>query len=110
MSDSLQLRHLRFIVAIADEGSFSRAADRLDLRQSHVSRTIKMLEEQLGFQIFLRKQWTTISPTPAGILLVEYARDAIHEHEEVLHQVRELGQDSETNDVAIGLANSPDSV
>lgn len=92
MSDSLQLRHLRFIVAIADEGSFSRAADRLDLRQSHVSRTIKMLEEQLGFQIFLRRQWTTISPTPAGTLLVEYARDAIKEHDEAILQIRECEQ------------------
>ncbi|MFC5865032.1 LysR family transcriptional regulator [Acidicapsa dinghuensis] len=77
---------------MADEGSFSRAADRLDLRQSHVSRTIKMLEEQLGFQIFLRKQWTTISPTPAGTLLVEYARDAIKEHDETILQIRECEQ------------------
>lgn len=92
MSDSLQFRHLRYIVAVADEGNFSRAAKRLDLGQSHVSRTINMLEEQLGFQIFLRKQWTTISPTPAGTLLVEYARDAIKEHEEVILQIREREQ------------------
>lgn len=59
---SLEMRHLETMVAIAESGSVTRAADRLSLSQSALSHQIKALEEMYDGELFLRKtspiQWT----------------------------------------------------
>jgi DNA-binding transcriptional LysR family regulator len=72
----LELRHLRYCIAVAEEGSFTRAASRLRLAQQAVSRQIADLERELGVKLFERGARGT-RLTPAGVAFVEDARGAL---------------------------------
>lgn len=67
----MELRHLRCFMAVAEELHFARAAERLHIEQSPLSRTIKELEEDLGEQLFIRTSRST-RLTRAGKLFVEH--------------------------------------
>ena len=61
----VELRHLRALTAVVDEGGFTDAAAALDLSQATVSRTVAALEEVLGVRL-LDRSTRRVSPTPAG--------------------------------------------
>jgi len=67
----MELRHLRCFLAVAEELHFARAAERLHIDQSPLSRTIKELEEHLGAPLFARTTRST-RLTRAGGLLLEH--------------------------------------
>ena len=67
----MDLRHLRCFMAVADELHFARAAEKLHIEQSPLSRTIKELEEDLGEQLFIRTSRST-RLTRAGKLFLEH--------------------------------------
>jgi len=69
----LEVRHLRLVRAIADEGGPTRAAARLHLTQSAVSHQLADLERRLGVSLFTRVR-RQLKLTPAGARLVETAR------------------------------------
>ncbi|MCY1294319.1 Hca operon transcriptional activator HcaR [compost metagenome] len=69
----MELRHLRCFIAVAEELHFARAAARLHIEQSPLSRTIKELESRLGTQLFERTTRQT-RLTPAGEALLDEAR------------------------------------
>ena len=78
----LELKDLRFFVAVYEEGSFTKAASRLATVQSAVSDRIRRLERDLGAPLFLRYH-RTITLTQKGKLLREHAN-------RVLAQIGEL--------------------
>lgn len=67
----MELRHLRCFLAVAEELHFARAAEKLHIEQSPLSRTIKELEEELGEQLFVRTSRST-RLTRAGKLFLEH--------------------------------------
>src|SRR6476659_6430412 len=69
----MELRHLRYFVAIAEERSFTRAAERLWVAQPGLSTQIRRLEGELGVQLFERHT-RGVDLTPAGELFLERAR------------------------------------
>lgn len=67
----MELRHLRCFLAVAEELHFARAAEKLHIEQSPLSRTIKELEQELGEQLFVRTSRST-RLTRAGKLFLEH--------------------------------------
>lgn len=68
----MKLQQLRFLIQVAEAGSFSKAATRLNLAQPALSRQIRLLEEDLGVPLF-RRDGRGVEPTAAGRELVERA-------------------------------------
>jgi DNA-binding transcriptional LysR family regulator len=87
MSDNIEFRHLKYILAIAETGNFTRAANRLFLTQPSLSRQIKDLEDDIGFPIFLRNP-KSVDITPAGQLVVSYAQEALEQRTEFIKAAR----------------------
>nr|WP_294838709.1 hydrogen peroxide-inducible genes activator [uncultured Methylotenera sp.] len=83
----MTLSELRFVVAVAKERNFRRAAEKCYVSQPALSLAIKKLEEDLGVQIFERSR-TDISPTPIGEKIIEQAIKAIEE----VNYIREIAQ------------------
>ncbi len=84
--DLLQLEHF---LAVVEERTFTRAAERVCRTQPAVSQSIKKLEEEVGAPLFARDVHE-VSLTEAGRVLADYARRMVHLRDEALRQVTEL--------------------
>jgi DNA-binding transcriptional LysR family regulator len=101
----VELRHLRYFVAIAEEGSFTRAAERLWVAQPGLSTQIRRLEAELGVKLFERHP-RGIELTEAGHLFLGRARTALAAAE----AAAATGRDLETGVVGslrLGIAGGP---
>ncbi|MFP5484639.1 MAG: LysR family transcriptional regulator [Gammaproteobacteria bacterium] len=72
----IELRHLRYFIAVAEELNFRRAAERVHIDQTPLSRTIRDLEERWGVMLFVRAP-RRLELTPAGIKLLAHARSLL---------------------------------
>jgi len=96
----IELRQLRYFVAVAEELHFGRAAERLHMSQSPLSRAIRELERQLGLVLFVRTT-RRVELTPAGVALLARARKALAEVELAVEDARRAAA-PEPGVVAIG--------
>jgi DNA-binding transcriptional LysR family regulator len=87
----VELRQLRYFVAVAEELHFGRAADRLHMSQSPLSRAIRELERELGVVLFVRTT-RRVELTPAGVALLERARRALLEIDLAVDGARRAGE------------------
>ncbi len=69
----MELRQLQYLVAVAEKGSFTRAAAEAHVAQPGVSAQIRLLERELG-QVLLDRSGKTVRPTQAGTAVLPYAR------------------------------------
>jgi DNA-binding transcriptional LysR family regulator len=90
MSD-LEVRQLRYFVAVAEELHFGRAADRLGMAQPPLSRAIRELERQLGVRL-LERTTRQVTLTPAGEVLLRDARTALDAVAAAAHRARHAGR------------------
>lgn len=85
----MELRHLRYFVAIAEEQSFTRASERLWVAQPGLSTQIRRLEEELGVTLFARHT-RGVDLTDAGSVFLERARVALAAVDDALATGKEL--------------------
>ncbi len=83
MSDSVEFRHLEYLVAIHEGKNFTKAAERVYRSQPAISQQIRALEDDVGFPIFIRGGRDGVSPTPAGELVLNWARNVLAERRQV---------------------------
>ena len=72
----MELRQLQYLVAVAEEGSFTRAAGRVHVAQPGISAQVRRLERELG-QELLDRTGRAVRPTAAGEAVLPYARAAL---------------------------------
>jgi DNA-binding transcriptional LysR family regulator len=87
----MELRHLRYFVAVGDELHFRRAADRLHVAQPAVSEQVRKLEQELGVKLFDRTQ-RSVALTSAGAAMLEEARRVLRHAEVARQAARNAGQ------------------
>ncbi|GAA3090730.1 transcriptional regulator CynR [Streptomyces rectiviolaceus] len=75
---ALELRHLRYLLAVSEHGNFTRAAEDLRISQPTLSQQIKQLEKSLGVQL-LDRTGRSVRLTDAGEAYVPYARRALRD-------------------------------
>lgn len=88
------LRHVRYLKAVADHGSFTRAAQALHVSQPALSQQIKELEDRLGAQL-LDRSGRRVRPTDVGRAYLERVGRALHELDEgvrAIHDVEDLSE------------------
>lgn len=78
----MELRQIRYVLAVAKEGSFTRAAQRLNVSQSAISEQVKLLEDRLGFPLLVR--------TGRGAEMTEKGRVFLHEAERIATDIMHL--------------------
>src|SRR3954447_17100949 len=98
----MELRHLRYFVAIAEEKSFTRAAERLWVAQPGLSTQIRRLEKELGVKLFERHT-RGVDLTDAGVVFLERARAALAAADEARATVSDL-ESGVVGTIRLGLA------
>ena len=88
--DAIELRHLRAFVAVAEELNFGRAADRLHLSQSALSRQVRALEQLLGCDL-LNRSTHRVELTIAGEALLDRARRLLEDVDEAVSATLSIG-------------------
>ncbi|MGJ6121472.1 transcriptional regulator CynR [Mycolicibacterium sp. Y3] len=90
----MELRHLRYLLGVAEHGSFTRAAEALYISQPTLSQQIKQLERALGVQL-LDRSGRIVRLTDAGVAYVDPVRRALRDiaaAERALHDVQDLSR------------------
>ncbi len=87
----MELRHLKYFIAVAQKLNFSRAAESLHVAQPAISQQIRALEDDLGVRLFDR-MGKRVALTRAGEVLLPHAYQILASVELAANEVRELGQ------------------
>src|SRR4029450_2322310 len=89
LSRPVELRHLRYFIAVAEELNFSHAAKRLRMAQPPLSVAIRQLEQELGTELFVRTS-REVRLTEAGTTLLEGAHRTLAEADAAMAATRRV--------------------
>jgi LysR family nitrogen assimilation transcriptional regulator len=98
---ALEIRHLRYFIAIYEAGSVTKASLRLMVAQSALSQQLAQLEDELGVLLFARSP-QGVAPTAFGQLFYDHSREILQRLGDAVESVRQLGQNPKGT-VAIGM-------
>jgi len=101
----MELRHLRYFQAVAEELSFSKAAQRLRIAQPALSRAVQEIERELGVNLIDRNR-RSARLTPAGVILLQEARVVLERLEESLRRVKRTAA-GEEGELRLGYIGPP---
>ncbi|WP_035351392.1 LysR family transcriptional regulator [Edaphobacter aggregans] len=87
--DQLEFRHLKYLQAIAEEGTITAASARVHITQSAISTQIKQLEELFDI-VLLHRERDGVTLTPHGEILLAYGRDLLQGREDVIDMLNAL--------------------
>jgi len=104
MDSDIELRHLRYFVAVAEELHFGRAAERLHLSQPPLSQQIRRLEEILGYALFVRTS-RSVKLTTAGDAFLVRALRTLRNVQRDLDETRSIGR-GEVGSLNVGFVGS----
>lgn len=99
----MELRQLRYFQAVAEEGSFSRAAERLHVSQPPLSLHVKTLEDELGVRLFDRSN-RGVALTPAGEVFYEETRAVLRRLDQAKVKTQHAGQ-GEVGTLSVGFVS-----
>jgi DNA-binding transcriptional LysR family regulator len=102
---AMDLRHIRYFQAVAEELSYSRAAERLHIAQPALSRAVQEIEADLG-AILLERNRRTVRLTPAGSILLREAGILFERWEEAMRRVRRTAA-GEEGELRLGYIGPP---
>jgi LysR family cyn operon transcriptional activator len=94
METDVLLRQIKYLIAVAESGNFTRAAETLHVSQPALSQQIRQLESEIGGQLFDRSG-RVVRPTDLGLAYIGFARRALLDLEagrRALHDVRDLSR------------------
>jgi DNA-binding transcriptional LysR family regulator len=100
----MELRHLRYFLMVAEEQHFTRAAERLNMQQPPLSHQIRLLEEELGFELF-RRHPKGAALTAGGAVFVQEAQAILRSVEQASARAGRAAQGFE-GALAIGFTSS----
>jgi len=98
----VELRHLRYFVAVAEELNFSRAAERMHVAQPALSAQIRALERQLGCELFSRTT-RKVELTPSGEMLLDDAREILARADDAIAKLQAVSR-GERGQIRVGFA------
>lgn len=101
----MDLRHLRYFQAVAEELSFSRAAKRLRIAQPALSRAVQELEQEIG-SLLIERNRRTVALTPAGAVMLHETGLVLERLEESLRRVRRTAA-GEEGELRLGYIGPP---
>jgi DNA-binding transcriptional LysR family regulator len=105
MAVAMELRHLRYFLAVGEALSFTKAASQLRVAQPALSRQVQDLEEEIGVDLFKRSP-RGVTLTAEGRLFLDLARDLLKRADESVDQVRSLAR-GDYGELQVGYAPSP---
>ena len=100
----MELRHLRYFVAVAEELHFTRAAERLHIAQPPLSQQIRALEAELGVELFARTR-RSVALTDAGAALLVRAREMLAVAQSLPEELKRVAR-GEVGELRIGFTST----
>jgi DNA-binding transcriptional LysR family regulator len=104
MSSQIELRHLSYFLAVAEELHFRKAAEKLFISQPGLSRQIKQMEDLLQVEVFVRNK-KKVALTPAGHYLKTQSEAILKQLKETKRQLQLIGE-GDTGEIRIGFLGS----
>lgn len=98
----MTIKEIQYIVTIVQEGSYSKAAEKLFISQSALSQAIQKLEDRLGFQLLYRNR-RNITPTPAGKTFIDSGMEVLQANQHMEETISKINS-NKTETINFGIS------